>query len=136
MGNSFASDIMNPDYGVPQDNPWSKLAVAVVRQACLDYHKDCRKPKKLPARPMRKRNGVLEEMTDLEYEMWLERQEKDRENRKQRELEFFHSEYCKVLLRQADDELIDRIIARIEQKRDAGLPLIDQRERNNADDFI
>lgn len=136
MGNTFASDIMNPDYGVPQDNPWSRLAVAVVRQACLDYHKDCRKPKKLPARPMRKHNGVLEEMTDLEYEMWLERQEKDRENRKQRVLEFFHSEYCKVLLRQADDELIDRIIAKIEEKRDAGLPLFDQREQRNMDDLI
>ena len=136
MGKSFASDIMNPNFGVPQDDPWARLAVAVVRQACLDYYKDCRKPKKLPARPVRKHNGVLREMTDLEYEMWLKQQEKDRENRKQRELEFFHSEYCKVLLRQADDELIDRIIAKIEEKRDAGLPLFDQREQKNMDDLI
>jgi len=136
MSKAMASDIMNPNFGVPQDDPWTRLAVAVVRQACLDYHKDCRKAKKLPARPIRRHGGIREEMTDLEYDLWLESQEKDRENRKQRELEFFHSEYCKVLLRQADDELIDRIIARIEQKRDAELPLIDQRERNNADDFI
>lgn len=136
MSKAMASDIMNPNFGVPQDDPWTRLAVAVVRQACLDYHKDCRKAKKLPARPLRRHSGVREEMTDLEYDLWLESQEKDRENRKQRELEFFHSEYCKVLLRQADNELIDRIIERIEQKRDAGLPLIDQRERNNADDFI
>lgn len=136
MSKSMASDIMNPNFGVPQDDPWARLAVAVVRQACLDYHKDCRKPKKPPARPLRRHNGVREEMTDLEYERWLEQQEKDRKNRKQRELEFFHSEYCKVLLRQADDELIDRIIARIEEKRDAGLPLFDQREQNNIDELI
>ena len=137
MGKSFASDIMNPNFGVPQDDPWSRLGVAIVKQACLDYHKDCRMFKKLPARPVKKFKGKPpERMTDHEYHLWLVNQVKSRQIRKQRELDFFHSQECLLYLGLPDFETIDRIIAKIEEKRDAGLPLFDQREQRNMDDLI
>lgn len=132
-----ASDILNPNYGTRPNDPWARLGIAIVRQACLDYHKDCRMFKKLPARPVKKIKGKPpEKMTDHEYHLWLVKQVKDRQIRRQRELDFFHSEDCLLYLGQADYELIDRIIAKIEEKRDAGLPLYDKCEQKIIDELI
>lgn len=137
MSKNVASDLLNPNYGARPDDPWARLGIAIVKQACLDYHKDCRMFKKLPARPVKKVKGKPpEKMTDHEYHLWLVNQVKSRQFRKKRELEFFYSKTCLLYLGQADFKLVDEIIAKIEEKRDAGLPLYDQREQKNMDDLI
>jgi len=69
--------------------------------------------------------------------------EKDREIRRQAELEFFHSGWYLILSSQTDFDLIDRVLRKIEEKREMGLPLyeqsfdlMDEKESNYGDSSI
>lgn len=122
--------------GRKYEDCWVRLGIAVIKQACMDYYKDCRPFKKLPKRPYKKPNGKKGDlMNDHEYHEWLISQVKDRRARKQRLIDFFHSEWYLILSGQDDFELADKMISVIEKRRDEGLPLFDRRERLDMDDI-
>lgn len=121
--------------GRKYEDCWTRLGIAVIKQACMDYHKDCRPFKKLPKRPYKKADGKKSDlMTDHEYHEWLVTQVKDRRARKERLNEFFHSEWYLILSGQDDFELADKILKAIEKRRDDGLPLFDRREQIDIDE--
>lgn len=108
------------------------LREAIVRQACLDYYRDCVPPEKNPPVPrievcdkkgkyLRDKNGkiIRKLMPEWQYKEYLERREVQRKGRKQEELRFFHSDWYKQLCG------IDAkaLIAQIEYKRKRGIPL-------------
>lgn len=112
---------------------YERLATAIIKQACMDFYRDCDCPDKPRKRPHKKINGKRGElMTDIEFAEWLEDLEKDRLARRREELNFFHSEWYLILSRHNDFDLIDTIIREIERKRESGLPLFDPCEKTLA----
>lgn len=108
------------------DDGWSRLAAAVLRQAFADYYKDCIPLSRVPKRPLRRTRGRMDKHINDCPEYQRRGMEKDREIRRQAELDFFHSDWYLILSTQTDFELVDKVLRKIEEKREMGLPLYEQ----------
>lgn len=116
-----------------QDDCWTRLATAIIRQAYSDYYKDCIPYSQIKCNP--KGRGRWSK-TENEPSYWRTQRETDRELRKQEEIAFFHSDWFATLSTMRDLTIIKDILNKIEEKRENGYPLFDRTDMDEEEKEI
>lgn len=124
------------------DEGVENLVFGIIRRALIDYYNTCMIRKKLPKRPKtdeckRGKKVGKRPMTDHEFHMWLVTREMDRRRLKADALAFLYSDWYRTLTGKKYDNTseIDKLIAVIEEKRRLGVPLFEDEENEESEDY-